>query len=258
MSASSSSRSGEAVFARYAYPPNDLGHCGPPGAEVLLASGASGLGHSELRQRAPHFDGAWLYLRRLSIAAGIDDPLDARVVSAYWLGGDLLDTLEAGQLEASVRIGFGGQPGVLDRLAQTPDAASAGATHAFHVFVVYPWVGLLGGGSDVPRSVLDSCRVRWGRVEALDGETAEVRSQPLTWDGTALGLGDERLETVRWSQGRHAFVPGLGRGDLVSMHWDWVCDRLDDGQLATLADRTQRQLTSTNVWLARQSERSFA
>lgn len=241
---------GEAMFARYAFPPNDLGHCGPPGAELLLERGASGLSDPEVRARAPQFDGAWPYLRLLAATAGVDDPLDAGVVSAYWLGGELLDRVAPAALTAAVSLGFGGQPGVRERLAQTPDVASAGASHAFHVFVVYPWVGLLGSPSDVPRSVLDSCRVRWGTVESVGGETAGVRSAPLTWDGTALGLGAERVETCAWTRGRHAFVRELRPGDQVSLHWDWVCDRLSEEQGAELAHRTQRQLNSTNTWLS--------
>lgn len=242
--------SGEALFARYAFPPNELGHCGPPGAQVLLEGGASGLVDPELRARAPQFDGAWPYLRLLAATAGVDDPLDPDVVLAYWLGGELLDRVAPAALTAAVGLGFGGQPGVQQRLAETPDIVAAGASHAFHVFVVYPWVGLLGSPSDVPRSVLDSCRVRWGTVETVDGETAGVRSRPLSWDGTSLGLGDEQIETCRWTRGAHAFVRELRPGDQVSLHWDWVCDRLSEEQVAELADRTQRQLSSTNTWLS--------
>jgi hypothetical protein len=261
--------SGETLFARYAFPPNDLGHCGPPGSEVLLAGGSSGMdsfevdavgvdgadegradeGRAALRARAPRFDGAWPYLRLLAAAAGLDDPLDAGVVSAYWLGGALLDRVDPETFTATVGRTFGGQPGVRERLAGTPEVASAGASHAFHVFVVYPWVGLLGAGADVPRSVLDSCRIRWGTVAEVDGETAGVRSRPLVWDGRALSLGAERVETCRWARGTHAFVRALRPGDQVSLHWDWVCDRLDDAQVVELADRTERQLVSTNSWL---------
>ena len=247
--ASRSTRSGEALFARYAYPPNDLGHCGPPGADVLLAGGAARTDDPEVRSRAEQFDGAWPYLQLLAAAADIDDPLDERVVTAYWVGSDLLDVVDPRVFAQAVGLGFGGQPGVRQRLAEAPDVGGAGANHAFHVFVVYPWVGLLGSGSDVPRSVLDSCRVRWGSVEAVDGETAVVRSRPLTWDGTTLGLGPDRAQTVQWAQGRHAFVDGLRPGDQVSLHWDWVCDRLSDDERAALADRTARQLASTNAWL---------
>jgi hypothetical protein len=244
------SSAGEAGFARFAFPPNDLGHCGPPGAELLLERGAAGLDDPQVRARAPLFDGAWPYLRLLAETAGVEDPLDPDVVSAYWLGGTLLDKVTPTALTDAVELSFGRQPGVRERLASTPDVTASGASHIFHVFVVYPWVGLLGSSSDVPRSVLDSCRVRWGTVESVDGESAEVRSRRLSWDGSALGLAPEQLESCTWIRDQHAFVRDLRTGDQVALHWSWVCERLSDEQVADLAGRTQRQLDSTNSWLA--------
>jgi hypothetical protein len=240
--------SGAALFARYAYPPNVLGHCGPPGAHALLEGASSGLQDDELRRRAAMFDGAWPYLQVISAAAGIDDPLDARVVRAYWLGGPLLDAVEPDRFAAVARSSFGSQPGVPERVVHQADAVRA--SHAFHVFVVYPWVGLLGRDSAVPRSVLETCRVRWGRVEAVDGDDATVLSRPLEWDGAVLSLGAERAETCRWSRSGHAFVAGLQVGETVSLHWDWVCDRLDPADVDALQTGTQRQLDATNAWLA--------
>jgi hypothetical protein len=246
--------SGEALFARYAYPPNELGHCGPPGAEMLLAGGASGGGSrgvdGEVRQRAHQFDGAWPYLRLLAAETGRADPLDPAVVNAYWLGGTLLDEVPAERLVQLAGSAFGHQPGVRERLAERPALAAVGASHAFHVFVVYPWVAMLSTGSDVPRSILDTCRVRWGTVESVTGERARVRSQPLSWDGSALGLGPERLEECRWAQGQHAFAAGLRPGEQVALHWDWVCDRLSGDALDQLAGRTRRQLDAVNGWLS--------
>jgi hypothetical protein len=239
--------SGEARFARYAYPPNDLGHCGPPGAEVLLAGGA-GTGAPGLRGRLERFEGAWPYLRLLARTAGVADPLDPGVVAAYWLGGELLDAVGEEELRTTVQRSFGGQPGVRERLARL---AGAVPDHGFHVFVVYPWVGLLGSAGDVPRSVLDACRVRWGTVDSVDGDVAVVRSPPLTWDGEVLGLGGEERVRCRWQQDGRSFVPRLRPGDLVSVHWNWVCERLDPLQVAQLALRTHGRLRLTNDWLGR-------
>jgi len=254
--ATAGTASGDALFARYAFPPNELGHCGPPGADLLLAGGAAGSvgsagsGDPRLRERAVHFTGALPYLRLLAETAGVGDLLDPGVVSAYWLGGALLDEVEPAAVRAAVAAGFGSQPGVRDRLAATP-GPGAGASHTFHVFVVYPWVGLLGAGGDVARSVLDSCRVRWGTVEWVGAETAGIRSAPLSWDGRELGLGEARVRTCRWARDRTAFVADLAPGDTVALHWDWVCDRLRPEQSAELADRTGQQLAATNAWLAR-------
>jgi hypothetical protein len=240
--------SGAGLFARYAYPPNALGHCGPPGAQVLLEGASSGLQDDELRRRAAMFDGAWPYLQVISAAAGIADPLDARVVRAYWLGGPLLDAVDPRQFAEVARSSFGHQPGVPERVLRQADAGTP--SHAFHVFVVYPWVGLLGRDSAVPRSVLDTCRVRWGRVLEVGGDDATVLSQPLEWDGAVLSLGPERPEACRWSRSGHAFVSGLQVGEAVSLHWDWICDRLRPDEVEALRTGTQRQLEATNAWLA--------
>lgn len=245
---------GEELFARYAFPPNDLGHCGPPGAELLLAGASTGDGDGDaVRDRLERFEGAWPYLRVLAATAGVDDGLDLEVVSAYWLGGRLLDRVESADVRKAVSRAFGTQPGVRERLADMPDTRGVAADHTFHVFVIYPWVALLGSASDVPRCVLDSCRVRSGTVESVDGDVAGVRSRPLTWDGAALGLGAERVEVCRWAQGPHSFVHGLRVGEEVSLHWTWVCDRLKADQTVELAERTQQQLAFTNEWLARRT-----
>jgi hypothetical protein len=241
---------GEAQFARYAYPPNDLGHCGPPGAGVLLTGGTPGGDDAGLRSRLAQFEGAWPYLELLAAAAGVDDALDTDVVAAYWLGGDLLDAVPSAVLLTMVEHAFGSQPGVQERLAHLAGTPGAVPDHGFHVFVVYPWVGLLGAPGDVPRSVLDSCRVRWGTVVAVDGDHVLVSSAPLTWHAPALDLGPEELVRCRWRQDGRAFVGDLQAGDQVSLHWNWVCEQLDRGQVGRLRERTRRQLRLTNAWLA--------
>lgn len=65
-----------------------------------------------------------------------------------------------------------------------------------------------------------------GPVVALDGEHAVVRSQPLSWDGSTLGLKAEREEWVRWSDRGRSLQARLETGDQVSLHRDWVCERL--------------------------------
>ena len=51
---------------------------------------------AEIARRARQFDGAWAYLESIARAAGIADPLDERVVEAYWIGNDLLDRVDPG------------------------------------------------------------------------------------------------------------------------------------------------------------------
>jgi len=71
---------------------------------------------------------------------------------------------------------------------------------------------LRAGVTAEPLRVLDACRIRWGRVIDLAGAVATVRSQPLRWDGAALGLGEERIELVTAQDGALALTPGIRPG----------------------------------------------
>jgi hypothetical protein len=242
---------GAVQFARFAYPPNALGHCGPADSRALLEYAATGAADGGLVALARRFGGAWIYLQLIAASAGIPDPLDRRVVEAYWVGNGLLRRVPAGLLARTLEERFRPRGTVdLHRLA----LAGGRAHHNFHVFGVYPWAGLLhraGGGE--PLRVLDACRIRWGRVVAVHGTTAEVRSRPLCWDGSALRLGAERIELATAQDGHLALAPDLRPGSWVALHWDWICDVLDPARLSRLRAYSARQLAVVNGGLARRA-----
>lgn len=241
--------SGPDLFARYAYPPNELGYCGPGDPGGLLVRGTPDTA-AEIGRRAREFEGAWVYLELIARACGISDPLDARVVEAYWVGNELLESIDGGWFLDRLRTMFRGQTGG-QWVGGIPDLESGVFPHhAFHVFAIYPWVGLLDRDNDVPRSVLDQCRIRSGVVESVDGPRAQVRVHRLSWDGSSLGVGEAETLDVRWSDNGRSLLDGLDVGDRVSVHWDWVCDVLGDDQAAAIEDYERRQLAVTNAVLA--------
>jgi hypothetical protein len=245
-------RSGAVTFARYAYPPNALGYCGPADSSALLHYAAEGVADQGLAQLARGFEGAWPYLELIAGATGIKDPLDRRVVEAYWVGSWLLDRVGVRPIGDSLeerfrrRIGRG--------FSALADGVMAGGVphHSFHVFGVYPWVGFLGDGrrSEHALEVLDRCRVRWGRVISVAGDEVTVRSQPLRWDGRALHLGPAEEESARRAVAGVGLVGDLVPGHWVSLHWDWVCDRLSRRQLTALRRYTAWHLEIVNRRLA--------
>jgi hypothetical protein len=240
--------SGALRFTRYAFPPNQLGYCGPDAAGQLLEQAASGVDDPDLRRLLRGFEGAWPYLELIAGVNGLADPLDARVVEAYWVGNPLLDRVRPSLMGRSLEERFRGRAaGSWSRLA---DAVPAGAVphHSFHVLGVYPWVGLLRGGRvDEPLQVLDRCRVRWGQVVAVYADRAAVRSRPLVWDGRSLLLGPPREETAQVRLDGRALAGVLTPGDWCSLHWDWVCERLDRRGLAALRHYSARELALVNA-----------
>jgi hypothetical protein len=42
------------------------------------------------------------------------------------------------------------------------------------------------------------------------------------------------------------FVEDVKAGDVISIHWDWACERLDAGRLTLLRGETDRELRLAN------------
>lgn len=237
------------LFARYAYPPNQLGYCGPPDSDDVLSVATGQELAVDFAARARGFDGAWTYLGIIAAAAGITDPLDPRVVEAYWVGNELLEQVDPLHFAATVRQRFAGEFGAHWAALEPGGPHPSVPHHGFQVFTVYPWVGLLGrGGTAV--TVLDQCRIRWGQVRAIDGDHLEIACRPLTWQGGQLGLGSAGTQRIRWAQDGRSLLQRPVVGTWVAAHWDWACDELSDDRLDQLVRRTDNQLAATNHALA--------
>jgi hypothetical protein len=238
---------GALLFGRYAFGPNRLGYCGTDDHGAVLGHTASGE-TEPVRRLARTFDGAYPYLELIAEANGIPEPLDQRVVEAYWLGNRLTDRVGRRPMHRSLEDRFRGRlPRSGWRWMEGGVAAGAVPVHAFHVLEIFPRVGLLRGDRvDDALAVMDACRIRWGTVRSVAGGFLVVDIRPLVQHDGLLALGEPQPETVeRWVDGT-GFVDGVAPGDAVSVHWGWACDRLSERQLANLVWWTMRELRVAN------------
>jgi hypothetical protein len=255
---------GPVLFARYAFGPNRLGLCGPEDWRSLLELGVAGgsLKHDSgdpstkqiieidrgLRDLAAGFEGAFPYLELIAHAHGIEDALDPRVVDAYWIGNALSDGVDPVVMTRSMEDRFRSSLGsdAWRWLADKP-AVGARPTHAFHVLDVFPRVGLArGSGVTDAMALMDSCRIRWGRVVEVRGDQLVVNVVPLHLQENKLVLGAEDRQVVRrWLDGT-GFVADVEPGDTVSVHWDWACEVLSSSRLRALQWRTLRSMDIAN------------
>lgn len=246
---------GPARFARFAYPPNALGLCGPDDHDALLeAAGAEGAeADAQLRHLAAGFAGAWPYLQLIAAANHIDDPLDDRVVAAYWIGNDLLHAVPAAWLADHADERFRRMAG--SRSAHVTEAVLAGGRphHNFHVFSVYPWVGLLRGDrTGEPLRVLDQCRIRSAVVLSAGPDSVEVAGTRLGWDGERL-TEQPHLERLTWQWRGYPLGTAPTVGMAVALHWDWVCQPLTSAEAASLRTWTSHHLALANRLLDRET-----
>ena len=239
---------GPLLFARYAYPPNALGLCGADSPRTLLEYGEAEESDGGLAELARTFDGAWPYLSLIAHANHIADPLDPLVVEAYWVGNALLDRVRPSDLARHVDERFRGRIGRAGEHLIEAVAAGGQPHHCFHVFSVYPWLGLLRGGSVAePLRILDQCRTTPALVQSIEGDTMRALARPLLWSGSVLYLGDPVVRLVRWRDDGLGFVRAPEPGDRIALHWDFVCDVLSPSAARALERATERALRVANT-----------
>lgn len=233
---------GTQLFARYAFAPNALGYCGPPGAAALRHGS-----DADVRAAARRFSGAWPYLQVLARMTGIDDPMDHRLVESYWLGGGVGADLDPQEFGTELLAVIGPQAGHYWTHLSPELLREAAGNHCFHVFGVYPWSRLLGKGrDDQPLHVLDSCRISWGTVLSHDESDAQVRCRKLEMHSGMLTLSAPAVTLAAVRVDGYSAVPDLADGDEVALHWGQVCGRLEQRQVRALEASTVRQLRVTN------------
>lgn len=235
---------GSLRFARFAYPPNELGYCGPGEQAELLERIDAGVEGPGLDRLARGFEGAWPYLTLVAGSVRLD-PLDPEVVDAYWVGNRLLHRVPGHDVVLSLDARFRDR-GDIDTVLD-PVRHGAVPHHSLHVLAVYPWAGLLRAGrTDPSLQVMEHCLVRWGRVRAVDGPAAVVDVVTLGWDGGRLFLGPERAEHVHHvADGRR--LVDVRPGDEVAVHWSWICHVLTPGERVALERTTRHNLDAVNA-----------
>lgn len=235
--------SGLLSFIWYAFMPNHLGYCGGNDQEVLFEHATAGLPDTRLAPLLAKFTGAVPYLRTIAVANGIRDPFDPRVVEAYWLGNDLLQRVEAGDLYRSLEERFGRQltATVKEQVLRKPPQG-AKPYHLFHVLDVYRHLE----SREIGMASMENCRISWGQVRQVDGAALVVDRRPLVEIEGRLTLGEPRAERVLRSLSGRGFADQVAVGDWVSIHWGWACEVLDAARLANLERYSAAHLALAN------------
>lgn len=233
---------GMLLFARFAFMPNHLGYCGDDFNTALLAYIKEGTTDQGLRRHLNAFSGALPYLQVIAESNGIADPFDTRVVEAYWIGNDLLETVDWALHARRLHERFKGRvsPATVDLLVGKP-RAGARAHHSFHVFDVSFRTGLPQGDA-----ALDLCRIGWGTITAVDPGAFTVTYRPIVARQGRLSLGEPQPERVLRAMGEDHFLDEASVGDVIAFHWRWACLTLAPTQVKNLERYTLGMLALAN------------
>lgn len=244
---------GYRLFARYAHAPNALGYCGPAAADALRQVACGHGDPSVVPELARGFSGAWPYQALLAQVVGGLDPLSPEIGRAYWTGSELSAGVDGPAFGERLLDHIGARAGHYWRHL-TPDlVAETAPTHAFHVLGIYPWSRLLTTGMPEPLHVLDSCRIRVGRVLEVADDALVVDVDRLTFEDGNLAIGDSSPERVDYRSEDGTFVGEPAVGEFVAVHWGFACDHLTPQERDDLLASTARQVDFTAARLRREA-----
>lgn len=222
--------------AKYAFSPNKLKYCGPDKNQELKGYLQTKTSDQGLQAILAEFAAMQPYLKLIADENGIQDEFDEQVVEAYWLGNELLDTV-------SLKSFFNySQPRLTKKDLQWFEMKlplGAKPNHQFHVLNFWKRTGHLARLQTI--ETMDNCRISWGIVN-LKSQNSKlyVKTQSLIYK-------DEKLVFEPTVKEVKNLIRDFKSGDLVTIHWNWVCEKISEKQKENLEKYTKLALSLANL-----------
>ncbi len=246
---------GELLQAKHALQPNSLGYCGPDENGKILEHLHESSVTEDLTAALTKFEAAYPFVRMIAKATG-REPFDRDVTEAYWIGNPLLDMVQPSEFYRFTHQNLG----PTRKKAGKKDTAHREETrslfrklgpmakphHTFYVLGMYARSNLKSGSEEKLLSLMDSCRISWGKVTDVKRETLVVERPTLAIDEGSLSLTLPEKKEVRYD----ALIPSFGtvrKGDWVSVHWNFASEKLTSYQLRNLRKYTALDIQATNI-----------
>lgn len=216
--------------ANYAFAPNFYKYCGPDKNRELKGYLQTKTSDAGLKAMLNDFAAMHPYLKLIARANGLNDEFDERAVEAYWLGNKLLTKISLDNFYQHVkpRLGRKELKWFEQKLPQ-----GAKPNHQFHVFNFITRTGYRALAHTV--ETMDQCRISRGKV--LPG--GRVATQKLVYQRGRLILAPAVKEYKNLAE-------EFKSGDLITLHWGWVCEKITREQAKNLEHYTNLALKLAN------------
>lgn len=233
--------------AKYAFMPNYYAYCGPDKNKTLFEYCSQNYYEPTLNRILSEFEVMYPYLKLIAQNNNFKDEFAPEVVEAYWLGNDLTENVDIKNLykhftgDKNLKAKL--KRGVVERvLGILPDKAKP--HHNFHVMNIW----LRAGKINIKHTLksIDECRISWGKVKNIKKSSIIVDYQPLVIENEKIKQGQiiDREVLTRFDD--RGFVNDLNVGDMVTIHWGWVCEKINSEQLKNLQKYTKESLAIFN------------
>jgi len=234
--------------SRYSFGPNRLHYCGPDAnkeLQTLIESGESNIGLAHILKQ---FKTLFPYLKYIAHINNIKDSFDSRVVEAYWLGNELLESVEQRTLYRFLTEDLR----VKDKLKSKEfkwleDKIKRGAVphHSFHVLNIWGQEGHNDSLGILNR--MDECRISSGTVTEVNGHEIKVSTEPLIYENGKFTLGPVISKVLTRQLEAEYDIEQIKSGQLVSIHWSVPCEVITPTQAANLRRYTLKNIAFANL-----------
>ncbi|MCX6745603.1 MAG: DUF6390 family protein [Candidatus Parcubacteria bacterium] len=233
--------------ARYAFMPNYYAYCGPDKNKSLFEYCAAKEYDSDLNKILSEFEVMYPYLKLIARENKIKDEFNPEVVEAYWLGNNLTESVniknlyrhftEDKNLKSKLKRGIVEKVLGLQPILAKPH-------HNFHVMNIW----LRAGKVNIIHTLksIDECRISWGKIKKIKKSSIIVDFLPIIIKNDKITLGEAIDREVLTQFNDKSFVKDLKIGDIVTIHWGWVCEKINNLQLSNLQKYTLESLNIFN------------
>ncbi|MCX6738604.1 MAG: DUF6390 family protein [Candidatus Parcubacteria bacterium] len=236
--------------SRYAFGPNRLHYCGPDkNSEIFshISEGEAGEGLTELLTQ---FETMYPYLSHIAEANNIQDPLSDKVVEAYWIGNSLLERVSKQKLYEHLRdklrlkdkLGAKSFDLVTEKIGQ-----GALPHHSFHVLDIWKRTGKEEREHSIEN--ISECLVQVGKIISVSGPFIIVETEPVLYEKGKLTIGMPIQKNILRQLESDYDIEQLKSGDLVSIHWSVICEKITQRQAENLRKYTKRHIELANETL---------
>ena len=217
---------GSLYHLRFGFPPNHFHYCGPRDSRAILDYLKAGKTDEGLRQLLEKFRGAVPYLKFIAQENKIKDPFDRRVVEAYWVGNDLLKNCNLQRFYNELENRFHtlvSKKTLVEMLGKVP--LGSRPHHSFHVIHIFSQTGGMLKMFQPSLTLMNNCLIRPGKIKLkIKNKELKIKTQKLKIVNHSIKFVPS-IETARVLDSTK-----FKKGDLVAIHWGWICDKISSSQ----------------------------
>lgn len=224
--------------ARYAFPPNNYGYCGPKlFVSILKNKHSNAILKNELKKFKVHY----AYLSLIAKANNLK-PFDKKVVHAFWIGNELLENVSSSMLRRFIVRSLFPKGKARAKMLAANLPKGLVPHHSFNSL----YVNFVTG--KVKRSIknYDSCCITFGKVLSISNSSALVLRHAVAYKKGKFILEERKCKIALERRGVR-FVSNLKKGDIVSVHWGLAIEKLGKSDFMLLKKYTQKNIEALNA-----------